>query len=92
VVVADQDGHVKEIVEKQRSGRGIANTGVYIMSRNFFNYYEEVKAMATGKEVYLTDAPKALSAHEVRFRLMMLSKWHGINTPDDLLRAHDILV
>lgn len=88
MIVTDDEGYVEDILEKQRSGEGIVNTGVYIMSSKFFDYYNEIEAIAKGPEIVLTDAPEVLLEHGVRFKLLMLERWHGINTPHDLKRAN----
>ncbi|MGD0728643.1 MAG: nucleotidyltransferase family protein [Candidatus Micrarchaeaceae archaeon] len=81
------NGIVDGIIEKQLSGRGIINTGVFIMPKEFFDYYDEIKAIAK-KEILLTDAPEILSFHGIKFKLKKLDRWFGINTPDELNSAN----
>lgn len=94
VIIANKRGYVDEIIEKQRSGKGVVNTGVYIMPRKFFEYYGEIKAIAmeNGTEIGLTDVPEVLSRHKMKFKLMMLDKWYGVNTPDDLLKVNKLQI
>jgi NDP-sugar pyrophosphorylase family protein len=84
-VKLDKDGSVIKIIEKENSGKGIVNSGVYIMPKAFFEHYDELINKSLGTEQYLTHAIEILSSHGVQFNLEKLDNWHGINTPDDLL-------
>lgn len=86
-LMLNKNKEVERIVEKERSGNGFVNTGVYIMPREFFDYYDDIKPNAKG-EVGLEDAPKVLSKHGIRFKLKEIRIWRGINTPADLLEAN----
>jgi NDP-sugar pyrophosphorylase family protein len=85
-LVVNRRGEVENILEKQKSGRGVVNTGVYVMPREFFDHYSEVSALAVGED-RLTDVPKILSGYGIKFRLRKLDSWYGVNTPTDLTNA-----
>ena len=59
-IVLDESGSVLEIIEKQRSGRGLLNCGMYAMPKVFFDSYKEIKLNSVGEDK-LTDAPKVLA-------------------------------
>jgi NDP-sugar pyrophosphorylase family protein len=87
VIATDEKGEVVDILEKQRSGAGLLNTGVYIMHRKFFDIYDEIPKDAKSGEYFLTHAPRILRSHGITFKAKKLDFWFGINTPDDLNRA-----
>ena len=79
------DGSVVGIVEKQNSGPGIVNSGVYMMPKEFFDHYEELRALSSETEEYLTYAIEILTKHNVKFKLAKLNDWYGINAREQLL-------
>ena len=87
-LLIDKDNIVSDIIEKKIAGRGLANSGVYIMSKKLFTYYDELKSESKGTEEYLTYAVKVLSRHGIRFGLGRLNRWYGINTKTELFKAH----
>ena len=90
-VIADKNEIVEDIIEKQRSGKGIANTGVYIMPKSFFELYREIPVDEKSGEYFLTHFPRILREHGMGFRLRKLGYWLGINTQEELKRADEIL-
>ncbi|HVA83221.1 MAG TPA: sugar phosphate nucleotidyltransferase, partial [Candidatus Aquilonibacter sp.] len=86
-IIENREGLVEEIIEKKMSGRGLLNTGVYVMHRKFFDIYGEIPLDPKSGEYFITHVPKILAQHGVRFRAGRVSFWHGINTPDELDRA-----
>lgn len=83
-----KNGIVQDILENQRSGKGMVNTGVYIMPKWFFDYYGEMEKNPNG-EVGLNVVPKTLAKHGITFKLKELSRWFGVNTPSDLVKAKE---
>jgi dTDP-glucose pyrophosphorylase len=86
-LMLNRNGEVTSIVEKQLSGPGFVNTGVYVMPRLFFSHYKEIIPGPNGEE-NLTDAPGLLSKYGIRFKFASLDQWVGINTPSELLKAN----
>lgn len=86
-LLIEKDGTVSDILEKKLTGKGMANSGVYVMPRALFTYYDELKAGTIGTEEYVTDAVRVLSKHGIKFRLGRLDRWYGINTKADLFKA-----
>lgn len=87
-VITDRAGYVLEIKEKSQTGNGIANTGISIMPKAFFDVYKDIPTNSKSGEKYLTDAAKLLYDKDFKFRLINLDYWKGINTPDDLINAN----
>lgn len=89
-IITDSDGIVTEIKEKSMSGSGIANTGIAVMPRLFFNIYNSIPADQRSGERYLTHAASILYETGKGFRLINLEYWKGINTPDDLASVNSV--
>ena len=86
-LVINEKGEVEDIIEKQISGRGLVNVAVYVMPKAFFKYYKEI-GKNIKDEIGLDSVPKVLSKHGIAFGFKKIKKWVGINTPEDLHRAH----
>lgn len=87
VLMVDKQGYITRIKEKELSGKGIVNTGVYIMPKEFFDIYKDIKLDPKAKEYYLLSAIPLLSKIGIRFRLELIDDWFGINTPNELEKA-----
>ncbi len=92
VLITDKYGYVNEILEKQRSGVGVANTGSYIMPKAFFDIYKDIPVDKNSGEKFLTHAVKVLGERGFRFIERKLSFWFGINTPEQLREAETLIV
>ncbi|MCL4400598.1 nucleotidyltransferase family protein [Candidatus Parvarchaeota archaeon] len=86
-IVANETGDITEILEKQKTGRGLANTGIYIMPKSFFDIYTEIKPDPKNGERYLTAAIKPLISRGIKFHVEKIPFWFGINTPEQLKEA-----
>lgn len=85
-VVVENRGFVIDIKEKESHGKGLANTGIYIMPRSFFDFYPRVKARENG-EYYITDVLIDMIAENVRIRALPIGYWKPINRYEDLLKV-----
>lgn len=90
-VLTDENGMVEDIIEKQMSGRGVVNTGVYIIPREFFELYKKIPVDEKSGEYFLSHIPRIFREHGTHFRLRKLNYWFGINTQEELKRAEQIL-
>ena len=90
-VVTDDKGLVKEIKEKSVKGRGLANSGIYVMPIDFFDVYGNIPINEGSGEFYLTDAIKILKDRGTSFNVEKLDLWMGINTPEELKAAREKL-
>ncbi|MCL4344802.1 MAG: GNAT family N-acetyltransferase [Candidatus Thermoplasmatota archaeon] len=89
-VIVGKDSLVVDIKEKEGSGDGLANTGIYIMHRSFFDIFHNIKARENG-EYYLTDALTEMVRRGISFKALPIGYWKPINTHEDLLRIEDEL-
>lgn len=89
-LLVDTNGLVTDILEKKVVGKGIANTGIYIMPKKFFCVYGQVPKDAFSGEYYLTHAIRILREANIPLHFKRLDYWKGINTPNDLKRANEI--
>lgn len=85
-VVVGKDSLVINIREKEDRGEGLANTGIYIMPKFFFNTFPGVRARENG-EYYLTDALIAMVKQGVSIKVLPIGYWKPINNNKDLLEA-----
>ncbi len=83
-----KNGEFEKIIEKSASGRGLANTGVYVMPKDFFDVYHKISPNEKNGEYYLTDAPELLKKLGHNFRVFKLDFWMGVNCPQDLTKAN----
>ncbi len=89
-IMTNEKGDFEDILEKKMSGKGLANTGSYVMHRKFFDIYNEISADEKSGEYFLTDVPKLLKKHGIKFKVKKMDFWIGINTPEQLKTADDI--
>lgn len=92
VPVVNEKGFVENVREKELSGKGIVNTGMYIMPKEFFKVYRDIVPNQKSGEYYLFSAFPLLSKIGIKFKLVMLDYWFGINTPVELQKAHEVRV
>jgi dTDP-glucose pyrophosphorylase len=86
-LILDKQGYITNIIEKELSGKGIVNTGVYVIPKEFFDVYNDIKLDPKSKEYYLFSAIPLLSKRGIKFSVEMLDDWFGVNTPIDLEEA-----
>ncbi|WP_202943250.1 bifunctional sugar-1-phosphate nucleotidylyltransferase/acetyltransferase [Ignicoccus hospitalis] len=72
-----ENGEVREVIEKEMSGPGLINGGVYVFSKEIFELLKELKPSKRG-EYELTDLVKGLRAVEVA------SGWKDVGRPWDI--------
>jgi NDP-sugar pyrophosphorylase family protein len=89
-LVLDAKGYAIEIIEKKLHGKGIANTGIYLMPKQFFDIYNKIPRDEKTGEYYLTDMVKLFYEKQAPFQVQMIDNWIGINTPNDLKIANKL--
>ena len=89
-VIIDKNEIAKEIFEKTGSGAGLANTGIYVLPKTFFNIYRDLKPNQNTGEYYLTDIVKILYKKGEGLRAKKINFWRGINTYEDLVAAQNL--
>ena len=81
----DNAGYAEMVVEKKFTGPGIANSGIYVMSKEFFQVYGMIIPNQSNGELYLTDAVNLLYKNGHPLRYKQLEFWNGINRLNDLI-------
>lgn len=89
-IKTDENGYAIEVLEKKVEGKGMANTGIYIMPKQFFQYFDEIPKNEKSGEYYLTDAVKIFYEKGMPFIAKPVDYWYPINTPQDLERVNKI--
>ncbi|MGC8581226.1 MAG: GNAT family N-acetyltransferase [Thermoplasmata archaeon] len=89
-IEVDENDLIVDIIEKKKKGRGIANTGIYIMPKSFFNIYKDIKINDKANEFFLTDSIQVFKKININFHLKKLKLWYGVNTPDELAFIRNI--
>ena len=86
----DSEGYVRRIMEKEHVGKGLVNTGIYVMPRQFFQIFPKITINPVSNEYYLTDAIPILYEAGYKMRTKSINKWKGINFPIDIADANEI--
>ena len=87
-LVLGEGDEVVDVIEKKLTGPGVVNTGVYIMPKQFFAIYKDIPVDEKSGEYFLPYAVKLLRDSGIKFYLMTVDFWFGINTPEQLLNAN----
>ena len=80
----DSEGYVKKILEKEMAGKGLINTGIYVMPKQFFQIFSKIEMNPISNEYYLTESIPKLYEIGYKMRLKIINTWKGINFPKDL--------
>ncbi len=86
----DSKGYVRKIFEKENVGKGLINTGIYVMPKKFFQIFQKIGVNHISNEYYLTDAISELYKTGYKMRTRIIGMWKGINFPIDLAYANGI--
>lgn len=93
VVVTDQDGYMKRIVEKPQDPISkLANIGLYYI-RDWKLLFEGIRhvmegPMGVGGEYYLTDAFQYMIDHGAKIRTVEVEGWYDCGTKEALLETN----
>ena len=86
----DSESYVRNIFEKENIGKGLINTGIYVMPKYFFRIFPKMAVNSSSNEYYLTDAIPVLYEAGYKMRAKVIGMWKGINFPIDLADANEI--
>ena len=86
----DSEGYVRKIFEKENVGKGLVNTGIYVMPKQFFQIFPNIRMEPNSNEYYLTEAIPELYKVGFKMRAKIIAMWKGINFPVDLSEANGI--
>ncbi len=85
-----KDDKLERIAEKEFSGKGIANTGLYVMHKKFFEIFNQIPISSKG-EYYLTEAPRILKNYGIEFFVKKVKFWFPINNYSELQKAEKMI-
>ena len=85
----DHEGYVRKILEKEHVGKGLINTGIYIMPKQFFQIFQKISVNPVSNEYYLTDAIPILYQTGFKMGIKTIGQWKGINFPADFIDANE---
>lgn len=92
ILELDSEGYIRKILEKVDAGKGLINTGIYIMPKQFFQIFPEIAINPSSNEYYLTEAISELYRIGYRIRPNLIKTWKGINFPVDLVDANGMFM
>jgi len=88
VIRTDAAGHMIDVIEKPKSCRHkLANTGVYMMNKKFFEY--ELAPIGNGE--FGLPQTMARMARDHKITVIKARAWHPIGNPEDLKKAEELL-
>jgi UDP-N-acetylglucosamine diphosphorylase / glucose-1-phosphate thymidylyltransferase / UDP-N-acetylgalactosamine diphosphorylase / glucosamine-1-phosphate N-acetyltransferase / galactosamine-1-phosphate N-acetyltransferase len=88
IIKADNRKNMIEVIEKpKRSKDRLANTGLYMMNRKFFDY--ELVQIASGE--YGLPQTLARMTKDHKIKVEKATNWFPIGNSDDLKKAEDII-
>lgn len=88
VIKMNKKGHMTDVIEKPKNmKKALANTGVYILNRNFFNY----DLVSIGNGEFGLPQTMAKMARDHKIKVEKAEHWHPIGNPDDLKKAEKVL-
>lgn len=88
VIKSNKKGHMVDVIEKPKNmKKALANVGVYVLNRNFFNY--DLVSIGNGEYGLPQTMAKMAIDHEIKIE--KANAWHPIGNPDDLKKAEKII-
>ena len=88
VIKMNRKKNMIDVIEKpKKMKKALANTGVYVLNKNFFNY--DLVSIGGGEFGLPQTLAKMAADHVIKVEKTDL--WHPIGNPDDLRKAEEIL-
>lgn len=88
VIKTNRRGHMIDVIEKpKRSKYKLANTGVYVLNKKFFEY--DLVPIGNGEYGLPQTLGKMAIDHKIKVEKATL--WHPIGNVDDLTKAEEII-
>ena len=88
VIRTNGSGHMIEVIEKpKRSRYKLANTGVYMLNKKFFDY----ELVPIGNGEFGLPQTLGLMARDHKIKVVKARAWHPIGNPEDLKSAEENL-
>jgi NDP-sugar pyrophosphorylase family protein len=88
VIRTNEKGHMIDVIEKPKNSRHkLANTGVYMLNKKFFDY----DLVPIGGGEFGLPQTMAKMARDHKIKVEKARAWHPIGNPDDLKKAEEVL-
>lgn len=88
VIKTDSKGRMIDVIEKPKNSRHkLANTGMYILNKKFFDY----DLVPIGNGEFGLPQTMAQMARDYEIKVEKARAWHPIGRPEDLKKAEEIL-
>jgi UDP-N-acetylglucosamine diphosphorylase / glucose-1-phosphate thymidylyltransferase / UDP-N-acetylgalactosamine diphosphorylase / glucosamine-1-phosphate N-acetyltransferase / galactosamine-1-phosphate N-acetyltransferase len=88
VIKVNSHGHMTDVIEKPRNSRHkLANTGVYMLDKKFFDY--ELAPIGNGE--YGLPQTLARMARDHKIKVLKARNWQPIGNPEDLEKANQMI-
>jgi len=88
VIKTDARGHMVDVIEKpKRTKFKLANTGVYVLNKKFFDY--DLVSIGNGEFGLPQTLAKMAGQHKIKVE--KARAWHPIGTPKDLKKAEELV-
>lgn len=88
IIKTNGEGLMVDVIEKpKRSKDKLANTGVYVLNKKFFDY----DLVPIGGGEFGLPQTMAKMARDYQIKVEKATHWHPIGNPDDLERAKEVL-
>jgi len=90
VIKTNRSGHMIDIIEAPHKTRHkLANTGVYVLNKKFFEY--DLISKKPGDKEFGLPQTMAQMARDHKIKVTKARAWHPIGNPEDLKEAEKIL-
>ncbi|MFZ2975573.1 MAG: sugar phosphate nucleotidyltransferase [Candidatus Moraniibacteriota bacterium] len=88
VIKVNKNKHMIDVVEKPKNmKKALANTGVYVLNRNFFDY----ELVSVGNGEFGLPQTMAKMAKDHKIKVEKATYWHAIGNPENLKEAEKVL-
>jgi len=84
VIKINKKGYMQDVIEKPKKSKfKLANTGIYVLNKNFFNY--DLASIGNGE--FGLPQTMAKMARDYNIKVFKATDWHPIGNPEDLKSA-----
>jgi NDP-sugar pyrophosphorylase family protein len=90
VIKTNENGHMVDVIENPKTNKyKLANTGVYVLNKKFFEY--ELIPKKSGDSEFGLPQTMAKMARDHKIKVEKARAWHPIGNQDDLKKAEEVL-
>jgi NDP-sugar pyrophosphorylase family protein len=87
-IKTDEEDFMQDVIEKSKNSKlKLANTGMYMLNKSFFDY----ELVSIGNGEYGLPQTLAQMAKDQKVKVLKATAWHPIGNPEDLKKAEEII-